>query len=40
MRQYYSTIFSLHNDIKSNDKSLALFYKLVFVHLKNLQILT
>ena len=27
MRQYYSTIFSLHNDVRK-DKSLAIVYKI------------
>ena len=30
MRQYYSTILSLYNDIKNNDKSLALVYEISF----------
>ena len=28
MRQYYSKMFSLHNETKNNDKSLAIVYKI------------
>ena len=35
MRQYYSTIFSLHYDMKNNDESLAIVYKIsFFINLK------
>ena len=40
MRQYCRTIFSQHNDIKNNDKSFAIVYKISFINIKNQQRLT
>ena len=36
MCQYFNTIFSLHYDIKHNDKNLAIIYKFVLINFKKL----